>query len=74
MAEKGEIIFEEVFDPFPTEDVFDKEDTCLDQKYKELSKELLGETEEIMSNLIKELKDTTMKKGIEIPGNTCIQI
>ena len=68
MAEKAKIIFEEVFDQFPSEDIFDLDDSCLDQKYKELAKELFGETEEKMTILIRELKEVTKQKGIEIPG------
>ena len=68
MAEKAKIIFEEVFDQFPSEDIFDEDDSCLDQKYKELAKELFGETEEKMRILIRELKEVTNQKGIEIPG------
>ena len=69
MAEKGKHRFEELYDPFATEDIFDRENSCLDQQYKELSEELFGETEERMTNLVREFKDATRKKGIEIPGN-----
>ena len=69
MVEVGKIRFEELCDPFPTEDIFENGDLCLDQKYEELSNELFGETEERMTNLIIEFKETTKKSGIEIPGN-----
>ena len=68
----GKMVFEEVFDPFPTEDVFSEDDLCLDEKYKKLSKELFGETEERMADLIRDLKEATQKKGIEIPGNRSV--
>ena len=73
MVDNGQMVFEEVFDPFPTEDVFSEDDLCLDDSYKKLSKELFGETEEKMADLIRDLKDATQKKGIEIPGNRSIQ-
>ena len=69
MVENGQIIFEEEFDPFPTEDIFREDDLCLDEKYKKLSKVLFGETEERMTDLIRELKEATRKKEIDIPGN-----
>ena len=69
MAEMVKIRFEELYDPFPIEDIFDRGDSCLDKKFKELSKELFGETEERMTNLIMEFKEATKKKGIETPGN-----
>ena len=67
---QSKIRFEEVFDPFPAEDVFEKDDSCLDQKYKELSKDLFGETEERMIVLIKEFKEATEREKIDIPGCT----
>ena len=70
MAEMVKIRFEELYyDPFPNEDIFDRGDSCLDKKYKDLSKELFGETEERMTNLIMELKEATKKKGIQTLGN-----
>ena len=64
---QSKIRFEEVFDPFPSEDdVMD--DSCLGPKYKELAKDLFGETEERMIVLIKEFKEATKKDGINIPG------
>ena len=64
---QSKIRFEEAFDPFPSEDeVLD--DSCLGPKYKELAKDLFGETEERMIVLIKEFKEATKKEGIEIPG------
>ena len=70
---QSKIRFEEVFDPFPSEDVFDKGDACLEQKYRELSKDLFGETEEKMKLLIQEFKEATKKEGIEIPGSNYSQ-
>ena len=64
---QSKIRFEEVFDPFPSEDdVMD--DSCLGPKYKELAKDLFGETEERMIVLIKEFKEATKKDRIDIPG------
>ena len=64
---QSKIRFEEVFDPFPSEDdVMD--DSCLGPKYKELAKDLFGETEERMITLIKEFKEATKKHRIDIPG------
>jgi len=65
---QSKIRFEEVFDPFPSEDdVMD--DSCLGPKYKELAKDLFGETEERMIVLIKEFKEATKKDGIDIPDS-----
>ena len=69
MSVNSKITSDEWYDPFPSEDIFDKGDTCLSNKYKELSKDLFGETEERMTNLIMEFKEATKKKGIETPGN-----
>lgn len=69
-APLSKIRFEETFDPFPTEDVLYKDDSCLGRKYKELSKDLFGETEERMLILIKEFKEATKNERIEIPGWT----
>ena len=69
MAEMVKIRFEELYDPFPIEDIFDRGDSCLDKRYQELSKQLFGEKEERMTNLIMEFKEATKKKGIETPGN-----
>ena len=74
MAENGKMLFEEAFDPFPTEDVFGEDDSCLDQKYRDLSEQLFGETEERMANLIGVFKEATKKKEIQIPGNTLIKM
>ena len=68
MAHLSKITFEETHDPFPDEDVFDKDDSCLDQKYKELSNDLFGETTDRMDTLINNFKEATRKSGIEIPG------
>ena len=69
-AAQSKITFEETFDPFPSEDVFETDDSCMGQKYKELSKDLFGDTEERMIILIKEFKEATKKEMIEIPGCT----
>ena len=68
MSVNSKITSDEWYDPFPSEDIFDKGDTCLSNKYKELSKDLFGETEERMTRLITDLKDVARKKGIEVPG------
>lgn len=68
-AAQSKITFEETFDPFPSEDVFEKDDSCMGQKYKELSKDLFGDTEERMIILIKEFKEATKKEMIEIPDS-----
>ena len=68
MSQKSEIIFEEFFDPFPSEDIFDKGDACLSNKYKEISQVSFGETDERMARLIVEFKDVMKKRRIEVPG------
>ena len=68
MFEKSEITFEEFIDPFPSEDIFEKGDTCLSNKFKELSQDSFGETEERMTRLIVDFKDVMRKRGIEVPG------
>ena len=68
MAHLSKIMFKETHDPFPDEDVFDKDDSCLDQKYKELSNDLFGETAEKTVTLINNFKEATKKSGIDIPG------
>ena len=68
MSEKSEITFEEFIDPFPSEDIFEKGDTCLSNKFKELSQDSFGETEERMTRLIVDFKDVMRKRGIEVPG------
>ena len=68
MSVNGKITSDEFYVPFPGEDIFDKGDTCLSNKCKELSKDLFGETEERMTRLITDLKDVARKKGIEVPG------
>ena len=74
MSEKSEITFEEFLDPFPSEDIFDKGNTCLSNKYKELSQDSFGETDERMTRLIVDFKEVMRKKGIEVPGimESCI--
>ena len=68
MSVNGKKTSDEWYEPFPSEDIFDKGDTCLSNKYKELSKDLFGEIEERMTRLITDLKDVAKKKGIEVPG------
>ena len=65
---QSKIRFEETFDPFPSGDVLEIDDSCLGTKYHELSKDLFGETEEGMITLIKEFKEAAKKEDIEIPG------
>ena len=73
MAEQSRVTFEEELDPFPDEDSFDRDDSCLDEKYKELSKELFGVTVEETSKMIGEFKEAAMKEGIGIPGKEQIR-
>ena len=69
MADQSNITFEEECDPFPDEGIFDTDYSCLDQKYKELSSQLFGETGVVqMTNLIEEFKEAAKKERIEIPG------
>ena len=68
MAEQSRVTFEEELDPFPKEDIFDKDESCLDEKYRELSKELFGVTVEETSKMIGEFKEAAKKEGIDIPG------
>ena len=69
MAELSKITFDEALDPFPKEDE-EKDESCLDEKYGELSKELFGVTAEDTAKMVGEFKEAAMKEGFTIPG-TC---
>ena len=73
MAHLSNITFEEVCDPFPDEDIFDTDYSCLDEKYMELSKQLFGDAGTVqMTILIDEFKEAAKKERIEIPG--CVYV
>ena len=68
MAEESKVAFDEELDPFPEEDNCDRDESCLDEKYRELSKELFGVTVEETSKMVAEFKEAAKKEGIDIPG------
>ena len=68
------VIFEPIQDPFRATDLTDDEDEGLDEKYKQLAKDIFGETDENKEELVAELKKELQRQKFVVPDKKAFYI
>ncbi len=68
------VTFESVHDPFRTTDIGDDEDDGLDEKYKQLAKDIFGETDEKREELVIELREELKNRKFVVPDKKAFYI